>query len=163
MDLGSVMTEAIANLHVAIEESQARIECDTLLPTVMSDRGQMVQLFQNLIGNAIKYRHSRSPEVHVQAVTNGASSWMFRITDNGIGFDPKQADRIFMIFQRLHTRQEYSGTGIGLAVCKKIVERHGGKIWADSKPGEGSTFSFTMPKAVAANAPSSDNLQTAIV
>jgi light-regulated signal transduction histidine kinase (bacteriophytochrome) len=153
-----VMKEAIANLHVAIEESQARIQCDTL-PTVMADRGQLVQLFQNLIGNSIKYRHSRSPEVHVQAATNGDSSWLFRITDNGIGFDPKQAGRIFMIFQRLHTRQEYSGTGIGLAVCKKIVERHGGKIWADSKPGEGSTFSFTIPKTVAANPVASANLQ----
>ena len=128
----------------------------------MADRGRLVQLFQNLIGNAIKYRQDRSPEVRIQAAANG-DSWMFRITDNGIGFDPKQADRIFMIFQRLQTREAYSGTGIGLAVCKKIVEGHGGKIWADSTPGEGSTFSFTIPNTIAADAVSSDDLQTAVL
>ncbi len=160
IELGDVVKQAIANLQMAIQESQARVDCATL-PMVMADRGQLVQLFQNLIGNAIKYRQDRNPEVRIQADGDG-ENWLFRITDNGIGFDPKQADRIFMIFQRLHTRQEYSGTGIGLAVCKKIVERHGGRIWADSIPGEGSTFSFTIPDTVTAEAAHNGDLQGAV-
>ena len=142
-DVNNVVQQALANLQIAIAESDAHIDCGPL-PTLMADSVQLVQLFQNLIGNAIKYRTSRPPEVRVTASMRDGD-WLFEIADNGIGFDPKQTDRIFMIFQRLHTRQEFSGTGIGLAVCKKIVERHGGKIWADSKPGEGSTFSFTIP------------------
>jgi len=142
-DVGKAVRQALDNLQMSIAESHARIDCGPF-PTLMADGAQLVQLFQNLIGNAIKYRTDRPPAVRVTASLNGGD-WVFEVADNGIGFDPKQTDRIFMIFQRLHTRQEFSGTGIGLAVCKKIVERHGGRIWADSKPGVGSTFSFTIP------------------
>jgi signal transduction histidine kinase len=142
-DVSNAVQKALDNLQVAITESDARIDCGAL-PTLMGDGAQLIQLFQNLIGNAIKYRTDRPPVVRVTAFLQG-SDWVFEIADNGIGFDPKQTNRIFMIFQRLHTRQQFSGTGIGLAVCKKIVERHGGRIWADSKPGEGSLFSFTIP------------------
>jgi chemotaxis family two-component system sensor kinase Cph1 len=114
------------------------------LPTVTGDETQLGQLLQNLIGNALKYRNSKRPVIHVGARRDGAS-WLFWVTDNGIGIDPQYREKIFVIFQRLHTREEYDGTGIGLAVCKKIVERHGGKIWVDSTPGQGSTFYFTVP------------------
>ena len=146
-DVNKALQQALDNLQMSIAESQARIDCGPL-PTLMADGAQLVQLFQNLIGNAIKYRTDRPPEVRLTAFMQG-SDWLFEIADNGIGFDPKHTDRIFMIFQRLHTRQEFSGTGIGLAVCKKIVERHGGRIWADSKAGRGLDVFFHDSESIA--------------
>jgi light-regulated signal transduction histidine kinase (bacteriophytochrome) len=105
---------------------------------------ELTQVFQNLIGNALTFRAQRKPEIHV-AAQRQAGGWLFTVRDNGIGIDPQFAERIFMIFQRLHTREQYPGTGIGLAICKKIVERHGGRIWVESQLGQGSTFSFTIP------------------
>jgi len=142
-DLRAVFEAACNNLRVAIEESGATVVAGAL-PAVMGDDTQLVQLLQNLIGNSIKFRSVRPPEVRVEAGRRGRE-WVVSVRDNGVGFERQYADRIFVIFQRLHTRGEYAGTGIGLAVCKKIVERHGGRIWAESEPGEGSTFYFTLP------------------
>jgi signal transduction histidine kinase len=137
---------ALANLQAEMEESRAEVTLGAL-PRVTADRNQLIQLFQNLIGNAIKYRRTdEPPRVQVAAVDRN-TKWEFRVEDNGPGIDPRYADRIFQIFQRLHTAAEYPGTGIGLAICKKIVERHGGRIWVESEPGKGSTFYFTLPKA----------------
>jgi len=138
------LKEALANLKVAIKKNRARITHGAL-PTVMADEGQLAQLFQNLIGNAIKFRGTKkAPKVHVKAQRKGRE-WLFSVSDNGIGIEPKYKERIFEVFQRLHTRRDYPGTGIGLAICKRIVERHGGRIWLVSKKGEGSTFSFSIP------------------
>jgi light-regulated signal transduction histidine kinase (bacteriophytochrome) len=134
---------ALANLKAAIEESGAVVTHDPL-PTVMVDKMQIGQLFQNLIGNAVKYHGVEPTRVHVSAEQKG-NDWVFSVRDNGIGIDPQYAERIFVIFQRLHTREEYSGTGIGLAICKKIVERHRGRIWVESQVGAGATFYFTLP------------------
>jgi light-regulated signal transduction histidine kinase (bacteriophytochrome) len=112
---------------------------------VRADATQLSQLFQNLIGNAIKFRGAEWPHIRVSACDLGRE-WRFSVKDNGIGIDAQYADKVFVIFQRLHTRREYTGTGIGLAICKRIVERHGGRIWFDSEPGKGSTFYFTLPK-----------------
>jgi light-regulated signal transduction histidine kinase (bacteriophytochrome) len=142
-DLEVALGKALGNLKTAIDESGATVEADAM-PTVVADASQMTQLFQNLIGNAVKFHGADPVSVHVGAEReNGA--WHFRVQDNGIGIDPKHADRIFAIFQRLHTRAEYPGTGIGLALCRKIVERHGGEIWVESEPGTGTTFRFTVP------------------
>ena len=132
---------ALDNLRYVMKESGAVVTHDPL-PTVMGDQKQLEQLFQNLLSNAIKFRGHEPPRIHVSARTD--ANWLFSIRDNGIGLDPQYGDRIFVIFQRLHNRQEYSGTGIGLAICKKIVERHGGRIWVESEPGKGATFYFTI-------------------
>jgi signal transduction histidine kinase len=143
-DSSSVVGKAISNLQAAIQDSGAAVTHDDL-PTVIADEPQMVRLFQNLIGNAIKFRGEDPPKVHISSAKR-ADEWIFSVRDNGIGIDPEHAERIFVIFQRLHTREEYPGTGIGLAICKKIVERHGGNIWVESEPGKGSTFFFTLPR-----------------
>lgn len=114
------------------------------LPMVRADEMQLIQLFQNLIGNSIKYQNPGIPEVHISAARNGGKTWTFAVQDNGLGIDPQYFERIFGMFQRLHKRDEFAGTGIGLAICKKIVERHGGSISVASKPGHGSTFSFGL-------------------
>jgi signal transduction histidine kinase len=134
---------ALANLTVALEESGAEITHDPL-PTVKGDLVQLTQLFQNLVGNAIKFRGERPPRIHIGAREKGAE-WELTVSDNGIGIAEQDFARIFVVFQRLHSRERYPGTGIGLSVCKKIVERHGGKIWVESKPGKGTTFHFTIP------------------
>jgi signal transduction histidine kinase len=143
-----VLATTLANLRVAMEESRAVVTHDSL-PEVWCDGEQLVQLLQNLIGNGIKYRNSDGPRVHVSSRREGGQ-WLFSVKDNGIGIDSQYAERVFVIFQRLHGRDEYPGSGIGLSICKKIVERHGGKIWLESEPGKGSTFYFTLP-AVGAN------------
>ncbi|HTM10013.1 MAG TPA: ATP-binding protein [Verrucomicrobiae bacterium] len=143
VDCASLVQQALGNLRPTIEESRAEVVTEPL-PMVTGDGHQLKQLFQNLIGNAIKFRNHAAPKVHVSARLDG-DEWIFSIHDNGIGFDPQFADRIFVIFQRLHSKERYAGTGIGLAICKKIVERHNGRIWAESKPGEGATFYFTIP------------------
>ena len=142
VDLEAVFTQATANLQASILESRAEVTHEPL-PSVAGDAPQLVQLLQNLIGNAIKFRAEAAPRVHV-SVERHARTWTFAVADNGIGIDAKYFERIFVIFQRLHTRDRYPGTGIGLAICKKIVERHGGKIWVESSP-RGSTFRFTLP------------------
>lgn len=142
IDCNSVVDEVIANLAVVISEQGARVTHDEL-PHVVADRTQLLQLIQNLIGNALKFRTEDPPCVHISAEQSGAE-WVFSVKDNGIGIDPKHRDRIFAIFQRLHTRNEYPGTGIGLAICKRIVERHGGRIWVESEPGPGTTFRFAL-------------------
>jgi light-regulated signal transduction histidine kinase (bacteriophytochrome) len=138
-----VFAVVMANLKIAVEESGATVTHDEL-PMVIADEMQMVQLFQNLIGNAIKFRSHESPQIHVSARA-GDEEWIFSVKDDGIGIDPQFFDRIFTIFQRLHGRNEYPGTGIGLTVSKKIVERHGGRIWLESEPGKSTTFYFTIP------------------
>jgi PAS domain S-box-containing protein len=142
-DCEAVLQGVLSNLLTSIQESGAAVTHDPL-PTVMADAWQLTQLFQNLIGNAIKFRGENAPQVHVAAERRGGE-WLFSVRDNGIGIEPEYADRIFLIFQRLHSRSEYPGTGIGLAICKRIVERHGGRIWVESQPGEGSIVSFTIP------------------
>jgi signal transduction histidine kinase len=142
-DCERVFTQCVSNLKVAIEESGATVSHEPL-PTVPADPVQLAQVFQNLIGNAIKFRSARPPSVRVRAERR-ENQWLFVVQDNGMGIDPEFFERIFVIFQRLHTRQEYTGTGMGLAICKKIIERHGGKIWVESIAGEGSSFFFTLP------------------
>ncbi len=134
---------ALRNLRGSIEESGAVVTHDAL-PNVQADEMQLAQLFQNLVGNAIKYQGPGIPKVHVSAKMNGGDKWMFSVKDNGLGIDPQYFDKIFGMFQRLHKREEFAGTGIGLAICKKIVERHGGNIAVESQPGHGSTFSFAL-------------------
>lgn len=155
VDCNSVLEKTLENLKVGIEESGAVIESGPL-PTVLIDEVQLIQLFQNMIGNSIKYRSGEQPRISIMAEQIERSSvpiphpvtgrgWLFMIKDNGIGIDPECSERIFQIFQRLHGRDEYPGTGIGLAVCKKIVEHHGGRIWVESETGKGATFYFTIP------------------
>ena len=134
---------AVRNLRGSIEDSGAVVTHDPM-PMVLADEVQLTQLFQNLVGNAIKYQAPGIPKVHVGATMTGENCWTFSVGDNGLGIDPQYFERIFGMFQRLHKREEFAGTGIGLAICKKIVERHGGTISVQSQPGHGSTFSFTL-------------------
>jgi PAS domain S-box-containing protein len=139
----AALRQAVVNLRGAIEDSGALVTHD-ILPDVMADEVQLVQLFQNLVGNAIKYQKPGIPEVHVSAAKNGGKTWDFAVKDNGLGIDPQYFEKIFGMFQRLHKRDEFAGTGIGLAICKKIVERHGSNISVESTPGQGSTFRFAL-------------------
>ena len=139
----AVLQRALVNLRAAIDASGATITYDPL-PSVIADGSQLVQLFQNLIGNAIKFRSADAPRIHVGALEQD-DAWVVSIQDNGLGISAQHFERIFAMFQRLHGKDEYPGTGIGLAICKKIVDRHGGRIWVASQPGRGCTFSFTLP------------------
>jgi PAS domain S-box-containing protein len=144
-DLNAALEQALSNLQASIKSTQAAITRDPL-PTLFVDATQIMQLFQNLIGNALKF-HGASPlQIHVGAQRQ-EGRWVFSVRDNGIGIEPQYFERIFRLFQRLHTRKEYAGTGIGLAICKKVVERHGGTIWIESQLGQGATFSFSLPDA----------------
>jgi light-regulated signal transduction histidine kinase (bacteriophytochrome) len=141
-DCNVVLETALKNLRAAISESGAKILCDGL-PVVVADGAQLEQVFQNLIGNAIKFRGSDPPAIRI-AANKKDGDWVFSVADNGIGIDPEHAEIVFAIFKRLHTRAEYPGSGIGLAICKKIIERQGGKIWVESRRGQGATFKFTL-------------------
>ena len=144
-DLNKIFDSALKNLDLRIQDSEATVTHDSM-PTLMADGRQLLQVFQNLIGNALKFQGDVPPKVHVGvALREDEGEYLFSIHDNGIGIDPQYAERIFLVFQRLHGKSEYPGTGIGLAICKKIVERHGGRIWVESEPGAGSTFYFTLP------------------
>jgi light-regulated signal transduction histidine kinase (bacteriophytochrome) len=143
----SALQKALANLKASILESGAIVTHDSL-PVLMMNDTELAQVFQNLVGNAIKYRSAAVPEIHISVVNRGGKEWVFSVRDNGLGIEPQYLEKIFVLFQRLHGRQEFSGTGIGLALCRKIVERHGGKIWVESQPRNGSTFNFTLPTAL---------------
>jgi len=143
VDLETVLEDVRKNLRMKIDEHGAEITAEDL-PRVEGDDGQLRQVFQNLLSNAIKYSGEDAPRVHVSAEQDG-TTWTISIADNGIGIDSDEQERVFEVFQRLHSRETHSGTGIGLALCERIIERHGGEIWVDSEPGEGATFSFTLP------------------
>jgi two-component system, chemotaxis family, sensor kinase Cph1 len=143
VDCSVALEKAIYDLGTAIEESGAQLTYDPL-PTVVADESRISRLFQNLVANAIKFRGKGKSRIHVSAKKK-ENEWVFSVRDEGIGLDPKFAERIFVVFQRLHTREEYEGTGMGLAMCKKIVKLHGGRIWVESAPGQGATFYFTLP------------------
>ncbi len=143
VDCEVCVTRSLSNLRIAIEETHAAVE-RSALPHVLGDGTQLTQLFQNLIGNALKYRSQDPPRIEIRAERKDAA-WLVTVRDNGIGIPPEQHERIFGMFQRLHGREEYPGTGIGLAICKKIVDQHGGDLWVESETGQGSTFFFTLP------------------
>ncbi|MGD8926551.1 MAG: PAS domain S-box protein [Thioalkalispiraceae bacterium] len=142
-DTNAVLQRAFNNLQLAIEDNHAKISYDQL-PEVMGDELQLIQLFQNLISNALKFHGEAAPVIHIGAQLQGKEI-LFSVADQGIGIEPQYRERIFLLFQRLHGKKEYPGTGIGLAICKKIVDRHSGKIWLESEPGKGTTFYFTLP------------------
>jgi light-regulated signal transduction histidine kinase (bacteriophytochrome) len=144
VDTHALLGVVIKNLSVSIAEARVMVTNDDL-PVVWADASQLTMVFQNLVANAIKFRGETAPHIHVSAAQRDRE-WVFSVKDNGIGIDEKYKDRIFIIFQRLHTREEYPGTGIGLAICMRIIERHGGRIWFESEPGQGATFFFTIPK-----------------
>jgi light-regulated signal transduction histidine kinase (bacteriophytochrome) len=145
VDFNRLLDEVRSRLSLSIGEAKAIVDVKPL-PVTRAVRSQMLQLFQNLLANAIKYRGSADPQVEV-GYTLRNRMYEFYVKDNGIGIDPKFFDKIFIIFQRLHSKTEYSGTGIGLSICKKIVERHGGAMWLESQPGKGSNFYFTIPQS----------------
>jgi signal transduction histidine kinase len=159
VDANLICKEALFNLRKAIEDSHATLTIGPL-PQILADASQLGQVFQNLVSNAIKYGAKAKPEVRISAQQSG-EHWRFSVQDNGIGIEPQYFERIFQMFQRLHTREQYSGTGIGLTICRKIVERHGGKIWVESHPGKGSTFLFSIPvgQALAESKPHSSESQ----
>ncbi|HIH94480.1 TPA: PAS domain S-box protein, partial [Methanosarcina acetivorans] len=142
-DCESILNYVLSDLEVSIKENEATVSYDSL-PEIMADGTQLTQVFQNLISNAIKFRSKEAPKIHVSAEKED-DKWRFSVQDNGIGINPKYSEKIFEVFKRLHKREEYPGTGIGLSICKKIIERHGGDIWVKSEPGRGSTFYFTLP------------------
>jgi light-regulated signal transduction histidine kinase (bacteriophytochrome) len=148
IDTAAVLQEVLTDLSVAISESKAEVVVGEL-PSLRFVKGQFAQVLQNLVGNAIKYRSTLRPKIYVRAERQ-TGAWIFSIADNGIGFEQRYAEKVFGVFQRLHTREQYLGTGIGLAIGKKIVERRGGKIWVDSEPYHGSTFFFSIPDNPAA-------------
>jgi light-regulated signal transduction histidine kinase (bacteriophytochrome) len=143
VDLVEVMDQIKSNLNILIKENSTQIIYDSL-PIIRGDENQMVILLQNIIINAIKYRREETPKIRVSAEKNG-DEFVFSVKDNGIGIDPQHLERIFTIFQRLHNHEEYEGSGIGLAIAHRIVHQHGGEIWAESQPGKGSTFYYTLP------------------
>ena len=143
VDCEKLLKQTLTSLMTLIEENGAKVT-NGALPTILADEDQMLQLFQNLISNSIKFRGDESPRIHISA-KDESTGWLFSVRDNGIGIDSQYAERIFLIFQRLHSREEYPGTGIGLAIARRIVERHGGRIWVESEHGKGSTFFFTIP------------------
>ena len=146
-DVNSAINEVLKNLVHTLKEHSVTVTCNPL-PTILADHFQVVQLFQNLIGNAVKFRAKRNPCVTISAEKKG-HEWLFSVFDNGIGIAGEHKEFIFKIFQRLHTRAEYPGNGVGLAICKKIVEHNGGRIWVDSELGHGANFRFTFPAALA--------------
>jgi chemotaxis family two-component system sensor kinase Cph1 len=139
-----VLNRVVENLALQIKEEGAVLTHEHL-PVVVADESQMVQLLQNLVSNAIKFHNAEPPRIHIFCRERG-NEWLFIVKDSGIGIDPAYSEKIFVLFQRLHTRDEYEGTGIGLAISKKIVERHGGRIWVESEEGKGSSFLFSLPK-----------------
>ena len=145
VNINNILEQTYLNLKTSIDENDAQITNDHL-PTLKVDEQLMVQLFQNLISNAIKYRRDESPKIHISAKKED-KQWVFSVKDNGIGISEKHLEKIFTIFQRLHTNEEYEGTGIGLAIAQKIVHQHNGEIWAESELGKGTTFYFTIPQS----------------
>lgn len=142
-DMNTALIRALENLSQTIKETNATITSHHL-PTVLAERSQMMQVFQNLIGNALKFRGEEAPKINIDAERVG-SEWVFSIADNGIGMDPQYHMKIFQIFQRLHSQEEYPGTGMGLPITKRIVERHNGRIWVESELGKGCKFFFALP------------------
>jgi light-regulated signal transduction histidine kinase (bacteriophytochrome) len=145
-DMDTALNSVLSYLQPYMNENHAQITYDPL-PSIMGDSSQIQQVLQNLLTNAIKFHGDEPPKIHISAEESG-DEWTFVVSDNGIGIDSGHQEQIFEVFKRLHTREEYEGTGIGLSICKKIVERHGGRIWVESKPGKGSTFYFTIPLAL---------------
>jgi PAS domain S-box-containing protein len=141
----NALKQALTNLRATIKESGAVVTHDSL-PVITTDDTQLTQVFQNLVGNAIKYHSAELPQVHVSATQNGGKEWIFSVRDNGLGIDPQYFERIFVLFQRLHGQKEFEGTGIGLSICKKMLEQLGGRIWVESQSGKGSTFRFALPE-----------------
>ena len=149
VDSNEILRKVAEDLAPTIESSRAKITSDRL-PVLRAYETSLTQLFQNLIGNSLKFRSAEDPRVHISAEKKG-TQWIFSVRDNGIGIEPEYHERIFMIFQRLHGRDKFPGTGIGLAICKKIVENHGGRIWCKSEPQKGATFYFSIPVRGAQN------------